>query len=68
VPEPAPNPSTRLQITVARFLVYSLLGADYESGYGQAGERIHHLAVAGIRLVIGELRQDVTKTRNYLDC
>mgnify|MGYP001164787606 CR=1 FL=1 len=48
---------------VARFLVYSLLGPDYASGYGQAGERIHHLAVAGIRLVIGELRQDVTKTR-----
>jgi len=40
-----------------------LLGADYASGYGQAGERIHHLAVAGIRLVIGELRADVTKTR-----
>jgi hypothetical protein len=48
---------------VARFLVYSLLGPDYASGYGQVGERIHHLAVAGIRLVIGELRQDVTKTR-----
>lgn len=43
--------------------MYSLLGADYASGYGQAGERIHHLAVAGIRLVVGELRADVTKTK-----
>jgi len=50
-------------IDVARFFTYSLLGADYASEYGQAGERIHHLAVAGIRLVIGELRADVTKTR-----
>jgi hypothetical protein len=50
-------------LEVARFYVYSLLGSDYASGYGQAGERIHHLAVAGIRLVVGELREDVTKTR-----
>jgi hypothetical protein len=50
-------------LEVARFYVYSLLGSDYSSGYGQAGERIHHLAVAGIRLVVGELRKDVTKTK-----
>ncbi len=48
---------------MARFYVYSLLGSDYSSGYGQAGERIHHLAVAGIRLVVGELRKDVTKSK-----
>jgi len=50
-------------LEVARFYVYSLLGSDYSSGYGKAGERIHHLAVAGIRLVVGELRTDVTKTK-----
>jgi hypothetical protein len=50
-------------LEVAKFYVYSALGGDYSSGYGQAGERIHHLAVAGIRLVVGELRTDVTKTR-----
>jgi hypothetical protein len=47
---------------VSRFLVYSLLGPNYASGYGQAGERIHHLAVAGIRLVIEQFRTDVIKT------
>jgi hypothetical protein len=50
-------------LEVVKFYVYSALGGDYSSGYGQAGERIHHLAVAGIRLVVGELRTDVTKTR-----
>jgi hypothetical protein len=50
-------------LEVAKFYVYSAIGGDYSSGYGQAGERIHHLAVAGIRLVVGELRTDVTKTR-----
>lgn len=48
---------------VARAYVYGLLGADYGSGCTQTGERIHHLAVAGIRLVVGELRADVTKTK-----
>jgi hypothetical protein len=48
---------------VARFFVFALLGADHDaSPYAQTGERIHHLAVAGIRLVIDELRADVTKT------
>jgi hypothetical protein len=55
--EPAWRRSTR---RTWRFLVYSLLGADCASAYGQAGEQIHHLAVDGIRLVIGELRQDPT--------
>ncbi len=32
---------------------------------GKPGERIHHLAVAGIRLVIGEVRTDVTKTLKH---
>jgi len=51
-------------ITVARFFVYSLLGSDYDdSPYTQQGERIARLAVSGIRLVIGEFRADVTKTR-----
>jgi hypothetical protein len=48
---------------VARFFVYALLGADHDaSPYTQADQRIHHLAAAGIRLVIDELRADVTKT------
>jgi len=51
-------------MAVAKFFVYAVLGADYDqSPYTQTGERIHHLAVAGIRLVVGELRTDVTKTR-----
>ena len=49
---------------VARFFVYALLGGDYDnSPYTSAGERIHQLAMGGIRLVIDELRADVTKTR-----
>jgi hypothetical protein len=69
VPDPAPNPSTRLQINVARFFVYGLLASDYDnSPYTQAGERVSRLAMAGIRLVIDEFRSDVTKTRNYPDC
>ena len=48
-------------IEVARFFVYALLGADHDSSpYTQTGERI---AAAGIRLVVEELRADVTKTR-----
>ena len=51
-------------VTVARFFVYSLLGADYDdSPYTQQGERVARLAVSGIRLVIEEFRADVTKTR-----
>jgi hypothetical protein len=51
-------------ITVARFFVYALLGADHDSSpYTQTGERIARIAAGGIRLVIDELRSDVTKTR-----
>jgi ParB/RepB/Spo0J family partition protein len=51
-------------IDVARFFVYALLGADYDkSPYTQTGERIARLAAGGIRLVVDELRTDVTKTR-----
>ena len=51
-------------IDVARFLVYALLGADHDSSpYTQTGERIARIAAGGVRLVIDELRSDVTKTR-----
>ena len=51
-------------IEVARFFVYALLGADYDkSPYTQTGERIARLAAGGIRLVVDDLRADVTKTR-----
>jgi hypothetical protein len=44
--------------------VYALLGADYDkSPYTQTGERIARLAAGGIRLVVGDLRADATKTR-----
>ena len=33
-------------------------------GYGTAGELVRQLAVHGIRYVIGEFREDATKTRN----
>jgi hypothetical protein len=50
-------------IGVARFFVYSLLGSDYHgSPFGATGERVTRLAVSGIRLVIDEFREDVTKT------
>jgi ParB/RepB/Spo0J family partition protein len=50
-------------INVARFFVYALLGADKEGAYGNAGDRVERIAAGGIRLVLGELRADVTKTR-----
>jgi hypothetical protein len=44
-------------------VVYALLGSDYDdSPYTQSGERVAHLAVSGIRLVIDQFRADVTKT------
>ncbi len=49
---------------VARLLVYSVLGSDWDqSPYTQTGERVCELAARGIRLVIEEFRTDVTKTR-----
>jgi ParB/RepB/Spo0J family partition protein len=49
---------------VARAFVYALLGADYDnSPYTQTGERVARIAAGGIRLVIEELRTDITKTR-----
>jgi hypothetical protein len=51
-------------IDVARFFVYALLGADHaNSPYTQSGERIARIAAGGVRVVIDELRTDVTKTR-----
>ena len=51
-------------IDVARFFVYALLGADPDqAGYGHAGEGIQRIAIAGVRLMLAELRSDVTKTR-----
>jgi ParB/RepB/Spo0J family partition protein len=49
---------------VARFFVYALLGTDPDgSPYTQTGDRVARLAASGVRLVIEELRTDVTKTR-----
>jgi hypothetical protein len=51
-------------LDVARFFVYALLGADHDrSPYTQTGERIARIAAGGVRLVVEELRADVTKTR-----
>jgi ParB/RepB/Spo0J family partition protein len=48
---------------VARFFVYALLGADKDAAYGSGGDKVERIAAGGIRLVLGELRTDVTKTR-----
>jgi ParB/RepB/Spo0J family partition protein len=54
---------------VARFFVYALLGADYQgSPYTQTGERVRQLALSGVRLIVGELRSDATKTRKSESC
>jgi ParB/RepB/Spo0J family partition protein len=51
-------------IDVARFFVYALLGSDPDgSPYTQTGDRVARIAAGGVRLVIEELRTDVTKTR-----
>jgi ParB/RepB/Spo0J family partition protein len=50
-------------MTVARFFVYALLGPDHTAAYGKAGERIERIAVGGVRLIVGELRSDATRTR-----
>ena len=69
-PRPRPRAVHNLAVVdpgdmdVARFFVYALLGADHDSSpYTQTGERIARLAAGGVRLVIDELRTDVTKTR-----
>lgn len=51
-------------MNVARFFVYALLGADHDSSpYTQTGERIVRIAAGGVRLMVEELRTDVTKTK-----
>ena len=51
-------------LSLARFFVFALLGPDHDgSPYTQSGERIARIAAGGIRLVIDQLRSDVTKTR-----
>jgi hypothetical protein len=51
-------------IDVAGFFVYALLGADHDrSPYTQTGEQIARIAAGGVRLVVDELRTNVTKTR-----
>ena len=52
-------------IDVARFFVYGLLGPDPErsSLYSDAGERVRRIAAHGVRIVIEDFRQDITKTR-----
>jgi ParB/RepB/Spo0J family partition protein len=48
---------------VARFFVYALLGADHDSSpYTQTGDRVARIAAGGVRLLIEELRTDITKT------
>lgn len=62
-PAPGPVARHRHSHTVGMF-VYALLGANHDrSPYTQTGERVRHLAVNGMRLVVEELRADVTKTR-----
>ena len=52
-------------MAVAKFVVYAVLGADYdESPYTQTGDLVAELAARGVRLVIEEFRTDATKTRN----
>jgi hypothetical protein len=51
-------------LSLARFFVFALLGPDHDcSPYTQSGERIARVAAGGIRLVIDELRSDITTTR-----
>lgn len=50
-------------MTVARFFVFAALGADPDDSHTQSGERVARIAAAGVRLVVDELRTDVTKTK-----
>ncbi len=49
-------------IKVARFFVYALLGADTRNSYNLENP-VSAIALRGIRLVIGDFREDVTKTK-----
>lgn len=49
-------------LNVAKFFVYGLLGADSASIYS-SDTYVSTIALRGIRLVIGDFRQDVTKTK-----
>ena len=49
-------------INVARFFAYALLGADTANSYN-LDNPVSAIALRGIRLVIGEFREDVTKTK-----
>jgi ParB/RepB/Spo0J family partition protein len=50
------------EIKVARFFVYALLGADTSNSYN-LDNPVSAIALRGIRLVIGDFREDVTKTK-----
>ena len=52
-------------MAVARFLVYSLLGPDPQTGsaYSTVGERVRRIAAYGVRMVIEDFRTDITKTK-----
>jgi ParB/RepB/Spo0J family partition protein len=50
-------------MNVARFFVYAVLGADTTTGGYGNDTAVSAIALRGIRLVVGEFRQDVTKTR-----
>ena len=49
-------------IKLARFFVYALLGADTSNSYN-LDNPVSAIALRGIRLVIGDFREDVTKTK-----
>jgi hypothetical protein len=50
-------------MNVARFMVYALLGHDWDgSSWTSNGERIRSIAAGGIRLVVESLRTDITRT------
>ena len=46
-------------MSVARFFVYALLGAEKDGAYGNVGEKVERIAAGGVRLVLGDLRTDV---------
>jgi ParB/RepB/Spo0J family partition protein len=50
-------------MTVARFFVYGLLGPDNASGGYGRDTVVSAIALRGVRLVVGDFREDKTKTR-----